>query len=283
MEKYCTNIDDPNFNIRDKDGKETIMHVYINPNEGLGNLFRSIFCNYVYCKNNSDLYNYDLYFKNGPLQLVMNTTCDPSIEEIPVRIISGYQANDNSKVNVSDYDKKKDCIEFIESKFKDTFLYALDRIEEKLGDFDAIHIRCGDQNSTIENPHIRIDETEAIKRLIDIFALLPNNRKYRLYTDSKIVKDYAEGHLLGDDLSIFPYDPIHTAYNNKHTWDLVQCLNTTYEFFSFRKAKKIYSFVGQDESLSTFSMTPAFLYDIPFYLYDGHSIKETNPEHVLRF
>jgi len=258
--------------------KEKIIHIYYNPNEGLGNLFRSAFCNYTYCKS-FVYYDYDMHFEKGPLELCFNNT---DIEGIPVKVIYGYQIHDTEKVKGLLYNKKE-FTSFIENKFKPTFLEMLNNLEEDLGDFDAIHIRCGDQLSSIPNPHIRIQEQNAIQKLQRFLEQVPKDRKYVLYTDSKLVKNFCKEIQTWPKLKVFNNDPIHTAYNEKTDFDKVQCLNTALEFFSLRKAKKIYSFIGEDASLSTFSMIPAFLYDIPLYMFNGVEINEEDSAKVLTF
>jgi hypothetical protein len=281
-----------------------IVQVYRNSFLGIADWLRTSFVHYIYCNTEGSDYNFDLYFKDSPLEYCFNSK---SYGFKPVKVIDNHNFVSALKpgFDYSDEDKKA-FLRFLYDKMTDDLKFTYDVITEQYtaSRFGAIHIRTGDQFVKIPNADIRLDEDVAIERLRKFREeiILNNNYfkydKFVIFTDSNILIDKIKRE---KDFRYVFYtletEIIHTAYNNYTNEDKKKVLYTVAEMFCIPKYNHVIQFTSENNRFSAFSLLPCFLFDVKdnsdiktmfkcnencnFYSYNGAYIKKEDTKILL--
>lgn len=246
--------------------------------QGIGDFMRTMFVVYVHFhfdengnKRTGNFEHYDFKYTSldycftsteGSLQKKNFTYIDPQVYYPYLKKYLPYTNNE-----------KKAFTDHMSLYVQPILAKAVLKYLKFIDEYYIIHVRTGDQHSKISNPDIRLKDDIAEKRLKSFLEKKlrddeGNLKKYVLITDSPTLT--CEG-------TIKLNNGIHTAYNDKSKDSRLKVLDTVAQFFMLFKAKEIYQFVSEDSNRpSMFSLLPAYLGNVPFYSYDGISIKHHN-------
>ncbi len=276
-----------------------LIHRY-NNDCGLGDTMRSMIAFFGICKENN--IEYFLDFSETNLKYCFNNVIGPkyvgykffSIKEVRIsnlidvktvvemkNFIAYIIANKDKTIviqsNEFDFmpmtDIKKYTKEFLE------FLQISDSVKKRLkevlesagleeGNYNAIHVRCGDAFMNKKKVHAdsRISPYSAVDKVIKAVEFLkkrdPQNASSVpnvLFTDNELLRK--RNIIMGTtvlDTNIF-----HTAIHSSEESDKLGAIDAVVEFLLMAHSKCIVAIKH-----SGFSFWPAFFYDIPLYQFD---------------
>jgi hypothetical protein len=269
----------------------TVIHSYKHGYGGLGDMLRSMFAYFVFCKLNDieyylDFSETDLHycFDNTVSEKYKDFKRDKNIQmfkqigstsDRDTRKILEYIKNNRNKTvliysNIFDFipfeelkEYTKDFIEFL--KFSNEVISRADKllkdIEIELGSYASIHVRCGDKfmNKINIDSDSRITHNQAITKIDKIMTFI--KKRYQdipvmLMTDNLQLKNR---HIILQT-KILDTEIHHTALVSIGTLEKQGVIDAVVEFYVMGHSKCIVSVKD-----SGFSFWASFLFDVPMY------------------
>lgn len=252
-----------------------IIHTYHYGDGGLGDMLRSMFAYFVFCKKND--IEYKIFFdSNGPFESCFESS--EGVEKVDYKFLnigskSTQETHNFLKVCKEHKDKnflvRSNIFDFVSFDdlrlFKSEFLNFLkptEAVKDRINDnrlenqnFSSIHIRCGDKFMSSVNiaSDSRLDpSSEETIQLIDETIEFLDFDNVTIFTDNEYIKSKYpyRVNLLNSKIQ-------HTALKTNYKFSYI---DTVAEFFIMGLSEKIVSL-----SNSGFSFWSAFLHDKPLY------------------
>lgn len=259
---------------------------------GLGDMLRSMFAYFVYCKKNN--IQYSIYFNHHPYQSCFKENKPDTNglkDDEPIFVDIGSTSTDktreflnkildNSKIwtvrsNIFDFVPLEELRKFTK-EFRE-FLELSDQLKERISkfkhDFVSIHVRRGDvfmPNVNIRSDSRLSDLNDIISNISNIKKLLNTNLPIFLFSDNEELKRHYINHPeLG--ISCLNTKIHHTAIHTGYHTDIIGTIDSVSEFFIMGRSKKIVAL-----SNSGFSFWSAFIHDVPLYKYSNNQLEIMN-------